>query len=133
MDRCDVGGVADLSRLNRGMVVDVDLDPTKGSETGKIRPCVIVTNNTYNTRAPVIQVVPLAVWSERKARIVTNVEITPSSRNGLTRRSVADCLQTRPVDHGARLVGVRGDLGDEDIARIDDALCIVFDLGPDGR
>ncbi len=115
------------------MVVDVDLDPTKGSETGKIRPCVIVTNNTYNARVPVIQVVPLTAWSERKARIVTNVEIEPSSRNGLTKRSVADCLQTRPVDHGARLVGVRGDLGDEDMARIDDALSIVFDLAPDGR
>ena len=115
------------------MVVDVDLDPIKGSETGKIRPCVIVTNNTYNARVPVIQVVPLTAWSERKARIVTNVEIAPSSRNGLTKRSVADCLQTRPVDHGARLVGVRGDLGDEDMARIDDALSIVFDLASDGR
>ena len=110
------------------MVVDVDLDPTKGSETGKIRPCVIVTNNTYNARVPVIQVVPLTAWSERKARIVTNVEIAPSSRNGLTKISVADCLQTRPVDHGARLVGVRGHLGDEDMARIDHALSIVFDL-----
>ena len=46
------------------------------------------------------------------------------------RGSVADCLQTRPVDHRARLVGVRGELEDEDLARIDDALRIVFDLEP---
>ena len=120
--------MADVSRLTRGMVIDVDLDPTKGSETGKVRPCVIVTNNTYNARVPVIQVVPLTAWSERKARIVTNVEIARSPRNGLTKRSVADCLQTRPVDHGARLVGVRGELGEEDMARIDDALRVVFDI-----
>ena len=112
------------------MVIDVNLDPTKGSETGKVRPCVIVTNNTYNERVPVVQVVPLTAWSARKARIVTNVEIEPSSRNGLTKRSVADCLQTRPVDHGARLVRLRGELEEEDMAKIDDALRVVFDIVP---
>ena len=117
-----------MSRLRRGMVIDVNLDPTKGSETGKIRPCVIVTNNTYNARVPVIQVVPLTAWSARKARIITNVEVVPSSRNGLTTKSVADCLQTRPIDHRARLVKVRGELEDEVMTKIDDALKIVFDL-----
>ena len=117
-----------MSQLRRGMVIDVNLDPTKGSETGKIRPCVIVTNNTYNARVPVIQVVPLTAWSARKARIITNVEIVPSSRNGLTKKSVADCLQTRPIDHRARLVKVRGELEDEVMTNIDHALKIVFDL-----
>jgi len=37
-----------MKKLKRGMVVDVNLDPTLGSETGKIRPCVIVTNDVYN-------------------------------------------------------------------------------------
>ena len=117
-----------MSQLRRGMVIDVNLDPTKGSETGKIRPCVIVTNNTYNARVPVIQVVPLTAWSARKARIITNVDVVPSSRNGLTKKSVADCLQTRPIDHRARLVKVRGELEDEVMTKIDDALKIVFDL-----
>ena len=117
-----------MSQLRRGMVIDVNLDPTLGAETGKVRPCVIVTNNTYNARVPVIQVVPLTAWSARKARIITNVEVTPSSRNGLTKKSVADCLQTRPIDHRARLVKVRGELEDEVMTKIDDALKIVFDL-----
>jgi mRNA interferase MazF len=120
-----------MSELKRGMVIDVNLDPTKGSETGKIRPCVIVTNNTYNARVPVIQVVPLTAWSERKGRIITNAEIVPSSRNGLTKKMVADCLQTRPIDHRARLVKVRGELEEEIMSKIDDALKIVFDLSKD--
>ena len=128
MDGCSAVGVANMSNLKRGMVIDVNLDPAKGSETGKIRPCVIVTNNTYNARVPVIQVVPLMAWSERKARIVTNAEIVPSSQNGLTKKTVADCLQTRPIDHRARLVKVRGELEDEIMVKIDDALKIVFDL-----
>jgi len=111
------------------MVIDVNLDPTKGSETGKIRPCVIVTNNTYNARVPVIQVVPLTAWSDKKGRIITNVEIAPSPHNGLTKKSVADCLQTRPIDHRERLVKVRGELEDTVMAKIDDALKTVFGLG----
>ena len=55
-----------MIELRRGMVIDVDLNPTKGSETGKIRPCVIVTNDVYNRRVPVIQVVPITQWSEKK-------------------------------------------------------------------
>jgi mRNA interferase MazF len=117
-----------MNTLKRGMVIDVNLDPTRGSETGKIRPCVIVTNNTYNERVPVIQVVPLTEWSDRKASIVTNVEIVPSTSNGLVKKSVADCLQTRPVDHRARLVKIRGELEGGILEKIDDALKIVFDL-----
>ena len=117
-----------MNTLKRGMVIDVNLDPTKGLETGKIRPCVIVTNNTYNARVPIIQVVPLTAWSVKKAGIITNVEIVPSSNNGLTKKSVADCLQTRPIDRRARLVKVRGELEDRVMAKIDGALKIVFNL-----
>ena len=117
-----------MSRLKRGMVIDVNLDPSRGSETGKIRPGVIVTNDTYNAHVPVIQVVPLTAWSEKKANIITNVEIVPSPANGLTKKTVADCLQTRPIDHRVRLVKVRGVLEDEILVKIDDALKVVFDL-----
>jgi len=51
--------------LKRGMIINVDLNLIKGSETGKIRPCIIVTNNIYNLRVPVIQVIPITGWSEK--------------------------------------------------------------------
>jgi len=44
-----------MSQVKRGMVIDINLDPTRGSETGKIRPCVVVTNDIYNEKIPVIQ------------------------------------------------------------------------------
>jgi mRNA interferase MazF len=117
-----------MTRLTRGMVIDVNLEPTVGSETGKTRPCVIVTNNVYNQRVPVIQVVPLTEWTDKKARIVTNVTVEATLDNGLTKRSIADCLQTRPIDHGKRMVGKRGVLSEEIIAKIDQAIKIVFGL-----
>jgi hypothetical protein len=48
---------------------------TKDSETGKIRPCIVVTNDIYNERVQVIQVVPVTEWSEKKAQIKTNVDL----------------------------------------------------------
>ena len=118
-----------MTQLERGTVIDVNLDPVRGSETGKTRPCVVVTNNIYNERVPVIQVVPITAWSAKKARIKTNVELIPTPVNGLTKRSIADCLQTRPVDRRLRLVQIRGRLTVQDMEQIDRALAIVFDLG----
>jgi mRNA interferase MazF len=120
--------MAGMTTLKRGMVIDVNLDPTMGSETGKIRPCIIVTNDVYNERVPVIQVVPITKWSAKKARIKTNVEIQPSPENGLSKKSIADCLQTRPIDHRHRLAKIRGKLSSVKAQEIDQSLKIVFEL-----
>ena len=117
-----------MTELYRGLIIDVDLEPTKGSETGKIRPCIIVTNNIYNQRVPVIQVVPLTEWTLKKSRIKTNIQVAPSDTNGLSKLSIADCLQTRPIDHRNRLISVRGELESEILVRVNHALKVVFDL-----
>ncbi|MFZ2634007.1 MAG: type II toxin-antitoxin system PemK/MazF family toxin [Desulfosalsimonadaceae bacterium] len=117
-----------MTVLKRGMIIDVNLDPTQGSETGKIRPCIIVTNDVYNESVPVIQVIPITEWSTKKAQIRTNVEIEPSQDNGLPEKSVADCLQTRPIDHRRRMVKIRGKLSSAKVEEINQVLKIVFEL-----
>ena len=117
-----------MTVLKRGMIIDVNLDPTKGSETGKIRPCIIVTNDIYNERVPVIQVIPITEGSTKKNQIKTNVEILASPDSGLSKKSIADCLQTRPIDHRRRLVKIRGQLSSEKIVEINNSLKVVFDL-----
>jgi len=117
-----------MTTLKRGMIIDVNLDPTQGSETGKVRPCIIVTNDVYNERVPVIQVVPITEWSAKKIQIKTNVELYPSQDNGLSKKSVADCLQTRPIDHRHRVVKVCGKLSHSKIREINQALIIIFEL-----
>ena len=117
-----------MVQIQRGMVIDIQLDPVRGSVMGKTRPCVVVTNNLYNQRVPVIQVTPITGWTKKKGRIVTNVVLEPSPANGLTKRSVADCLQTRPIDYRQRLVRVRGQLTDQEMQQIDAALAFVFGL-----
>jgi mRNA interferase MazF len=117
-----------MARIQRGDVITVNLNPTKGSETGKIRPCVVVTNNVYNQRVPVIQVVPITEWTDKKGKILTNIVIDPNAANGLTKKSIADCLQTRPIDYRKRLVDVKGRLTTEEMQKINTALMIIFDL-----
>jgi mRNA interferase MazF len=117
-----------MKPIKRGMVIDINLNPVKGSETGKIRPCIVVTNDVYNQRIPVIQVVPITSWNEKKSQIYTNVFLEPSKENGLTRKSIADCLQTRPIDYQYRLVKIRGQLSENKLTEIDIALKLVFDL-----
>lgn len=117
-----------MTVLKRGMIIDVNLDPVQGSETGKVRPCIIVTNDVYNEKVPVIQVVPITEWNAKKARIKTNIEIAPSKSNGLSKKSLADCLQTRPIDHRQKLVQIRGKLSPTVMMEIDQSLRIVFEL-----
>jgi len=114
--------------LKRGMVIDVNLDPTLGSETGKIRPCIIITNDTYNARIPVIQVIPITMWSEKKERIKTNIVLDVTKENGLTKKSIADCLQTRPIDYEKRITKIRGGISKSKLEEIANALKQVFAL-----
>ncbi len=44
----------------RGDVWWVQLDPTRGSEIRKTRPCVIVSNDTVNARRRTVVVIPLS-------------------------------------------------------------------------
>jgi mRNA interferase MazF len=76
----------------------------------------------------VIQVVPLTEWTAKKGKIGTNVRVEPSVVNGLSKVSIADCLQTRPIDQRQRLVAVRGELEPEILVKIDQALKVVFGL-----
>lgn len=121
-----------MPRINfeprRGMVADFDLNPTKGSKTGKIRPCIVVTNDIYNSRLTVIQVVPITNWSLKKSQIITNVTLVKSKQNGLDKKSIADCLQTRPLDYTKRFIKYRGAIEREVLKQLDRALAIVFGI-----
>ncbi len=34
--------------LNRGDIVGINLNPKKGEEVGKVRPCIIISDNDSN-------------------------------------------------------------------------------------
>jgi len=46
--------------LNRGDIVGINLNPKKGDEVGKVRPCVVISNNDENRILDTIIVMPLS-------------------------------------------------------------------------
>ena len=49
-----------MRKLRQGEIVYVDLAPTKGVETTKKRPCVVVSNNSYNQLLNTVIVAPIS-------------------------------------------------------------------------
>jgi mRNA interferase MazF len=46
--------------LNKGDIVGINLNPKKGDEVGKVRPCIIISDNESNQILDTIIVVPLS-------------------------------------------------------------------------
>jgi len=46
--------------LSRGDIVGINLNPKKGDEIGKIRPCIIISNDDENNILDTIIVIPLS-------------------------------------------------------------------------
>ena len=83
------------STVARGDVVEVDLNPVRGREMAKKRPCVVVTNNVANQVSPVVTVV--AVSSEPPSKPFPFIVEIPPSAN-MPKRSWIDCGHIRTVD-----------------------------------
>ena len=91
----------------RGSVVWVTLDPTRGAEIQKPRPCVVVSRDVANEVSRTITVVPLSsVKGKATERLVQPILTTKES--GLPKDSRALCDQVRTVDKGriSRTIGV---------------------------
>ena len=46
--------------LSRGDIVGINLNPKKGDEVGKVRPCIILSGNEENEILDTLMVVPLS-------------------------------------------------------------------------
>lgn len=81
----------------RGDIWDVDLEPTKGGEIKKTRPCVIVSSDSINRDSETRIVVPFTEWKTSRVNFYWFVETEPTPQNGLTKKCAANLLQTRCV------------------------------------
>ena len=106
--------------MNRGDVYWVDLDPTKGSEINKLRPCVIISANPINKARRTVIVIPLSTSAQPRPPLVVKV-------NCLKDNSVAVCDQIRTVDK-TRLVNFAVKLSQEDLEAIEESVKQVLAL-----
>lgn len=87
--------------FKRGQIWWVDLDPTKGSEIKKKRPCVIVSSDGAS-RLPVRIVVPLTEWNDTFATSTFHVRVEVDDAvafqaTGLKKGGAADVMRIRCV------------------------------------
>ena len=81
----------------RGEVWYVDLEPTRGAEMKKTRPCLVISVDTAG-RLPLRLVAPITGWQEAFAAATWIVRIESEPGTGLSKTSAADMLQMRGAD-----------------------------------
>ena len=103
-----------------------NLDPTIGSEQGKTRPVLVISEEEINQILPVVNVLPIT--SRKPGRkIYPNEVLLAAKIGGLQKESILLCYQIRTLDK-KRLIKEIGKIGDIGLqGRIFDALC--FQLG----
>ena len=110
----------------RGAVVWVTLDPARGAEVPKTRPCVVVSRDIGNQVSRTATVVPLSSVKGRVAeRLIQPILRATESR--LPKDSRALCDQVRTIDKG-RIRSVVGVLDARTLRRIDHGLILHLGL-----
>jgi len=112
--------------VSRGEIYRVDLGKTVGVEIYKIRPCVIIQENTGNILSQLTIVAPITGFKGKKLYPV-DVFLT-ASETGLLEDSVVKCNQIRTVDK-TRLLNKVGSIPDAKMKLVDMALIFSLDLG----
>tara|TARA_R110002072_G_scaffold113771_3_gene243474 strand:- start:697 stop:1047 length:351 start_codon:yes stop_codon:yes gene_type:complete len=102
----------------------VDLNPTRGAEIQKKRPCVIVQSNLVNKGSRTVLVAPI-LPNHKNWPFAVNVE--PTKNNGLDKERHVNLKQIRAVDV-SRLDNLQGVLEDKYLASMHDAIKLIFGI-----
>lgn len=102
----------------------VDLEPTRGAETQKKRPCVIVQSDIVSRGSKTVLVAPLLPGHKDWPFVVN---LTPSAANGLDKARHLNLKQMRAVDV-SRIDTPQGRLEPVWLKAIQAAIGVVFGL-----
>lgn len=111
--------------MNTKDIYLVDLNPTKGAEINKARPCIIVSNDDVGV-LPLKIVVPLIGYKEHHNKSWL-VKIEPTKNTELSKDSTADPMHIRSVSHD-RILKKIGSIDDNTYSKLKEAIKIVLDL-----
>ena len=111
----------------KGDIVIVNLEPIKGSETGKTRPCLIVQNNIINEHSPTTIILVITSRSRIKKKYPTHIWID-KGEGGLIKDSVIQCEQIRTIDK-RRITKKLGSVSSDCLKKIENAIKITLAFG----
>ena len=111
--------------MKQGEIWQINLDPTIGSEMKKVRPCIILNNDTVG-KLPLKVIAPLTDFKEHYRAVPWMVIIEPTTRNGLGKISAIDLFQVRSLSE-KRLIKRLGIADREILEACREALDLVFE------
>jgi mRNA interferase MazF len=110
--------------MRRGEIWLINLDPTIGAEIRKIRPAIIVNDDSVGI-LPLRVIVPITDWKERYGVAPWMIKIEPTATNGLDKRSAADAFQVRSVAQ-QRFIRKLGEVPNSTLEQVTQALAVVL-------
>ncbi len=110
----------------RGYIYIADLEPVRGSEQGRTRPVVILSNDAINATSPVVTIAPLTSASNVSRLYRTDVFVA-APEAGLSADSVILLSQIRTIAK-SRITKELGVLSAATLSLMEDAARFALDL-----
>jgi mRNA interferase MazF len=102
----------------------IDLEPTRGAETQKKRPCVIIQADIVNQGSKTIVIAPILPGHKNWPFVVN---VFPSKSNGLDKERHINLKQMRAVDV-SRIQNLQGILEQQYLKQLLEAIKLIFAL-----
>ncbi|MEK6982452.1 MAG: type II toxin-antitoxin system PemK/MazF family toxin [Candidatus Micrarchaeota archaeon] len=112
--------------IKRGDVIRADLEPVKGSEQGKIRPCLVIQNDIGNSFSTTTIIAPLTSRIENED--YPFVVFVKAGEGGLPKDSLVLLNQIRTISMENRILDKLGSLSNETMKKVDNALKVSLSL-----
>jgi mRNA interferase MazF len=108
------------SEIKRGLVVQIDWNPRRGSEQGGVRPAVIVQNDIGNKTSPTTIVVASTTAKHKSYPFLVYLK---AGEAGLPEESTINCSAILTVDKTC-IIGEYGFVPEDKMKEIDRALLV---------
>ncbi|MGZ3724695.1 MAG: type II toxin-antitoxin system PemK/MazF family toxin [Pseudobdellovibrio sp.] len=111
-----------MSSLAIGDVVSINLNPTKGHESKKTRPCIVIN---VHPKLELITIFPITDATNKKGQVfipVKNLKIA-----GLAKSSVIDTYQIRSVSK-ERVLKKLGSISEDELFECRKNIALIFEI-----
>ncbi len=105
--------------IERGDIILTDLEPVKGSEQGKTRPCLVVQNNIGNKLSSTTIVASITSHTEKQYPFTVLVN---AGEGNLPKDSLIQCNQLRTISKEHRIFKKIGSVSPETMKKVNEAL-----------
>ena len=118
-----------MSNIKKWQIVKANLDPVVGSEQGRFRPVLIVSENDINNLLNCVTILPITSRKPNR-RIYPNEVLLPADTVGLPNESIVLCHQIRTIDK-KRLSTFYGEITKSEIqSQIIEGICFQLGITP---